>query len=102
MKIIEKINPAMIPILVARPSAPSIKLMELITKLIETIVKIPFIIAEAGINGIISWKLINSPDFIMKILLIQNCTRNFLVELKFKKSSAKPSIKIANSDIVKL
>jgi hypothetical protein len=55
--------------------------MELMTMLIDIIVKIPFNIGEAGINGSISWKLISSPDFIMKILLIQNCTRNFLVEL---------------------
>lgn len=71
----------MIPKLVATPSAPSIKFMELMTKLIDTIVKIPFNKVEAGINGSISWKLSKSPDFIMKMLLTQNCTINFLVEL---------------------
>ena len=80
-KKIEKINPAMMPILVATPSAPSIKFIELMTKLIDIIVKIPFNNGDAGINGSNSWKLIKSPDFIMKMLLTQNCTRNFLVEL---------------------
>ena len=78
---IEKIKDAIIAILVETPSAPSIKFMELMTKLIDTIVKIPFNKVEAGMNGSNSWKLIISPDFMTKILLIQNCTRNFLVEL---------------------